>query len=44
MVETDIIAHMKREVETMERLMKTSDFLEAAAAFMEKREPVFKGE
>jgi enoyl-CoA hydratase/carnithine racemase len=43
MLETDMVEHMKREVEIMERLMKTADFLEAAAAFMEKREPVFKG-
>lgn len=44
MLETDMIEHMKRELETMAELMKTADFLEAAAAFMEKREPVFKGE
>lgn len=44
MLETDMIEHMKRELETMAKLMKTADFLEAAAAFMEKREPVFKGE
>jgi 2-(1,2-epoxy-1,2-dihydrophenyl)acetyl-CoA isomerase len=44
MLETDMIEHMKRELETMAKLMKTADFMEAAAAFMEKREPVFKGE
>ena len=44
MLETDMIEHMKRELETMAELMKTADFMEAAAAFMEKREPVFKGE
>ncbi len=44
MLETDMIEHMKRELETMAELMKTADFLEAATAFMEKREPVFKGE
>jgi enoyl-CoA hydratase/carnithine racemase len=44
MLETDMIEHMKRELETMAKLMKTADFLEAATAFIEKREPVFKGE
>lgn len=40
---TDMVEHMKSEVEVMEALMTNSDFLESAAAFMEKREPVFKG-
>lgn len=44
MVETDIVEHMKYEVEVQDRLLKTGDFMEAAAAFAEKREPVFKGE
>ncbi len=43
LVETDMVEHMKREVEVMEKLMTTADFLEAATAFLEKREPVFKG-
>jgi hypothetical protein len=44
MIEPDMIRHMQREVETMEQLMKTADFLEAATAFLQKREPIFKGE
>ena len=43
MLETDMIEHMKLEVETMEKLMGTEDFMEAATAFIEKREPKFKG-
>lgn len=44
MVETDMVEHMKREVDNMGRLMGTVDFKEAASAFLEKREPVFRGE
>jgi len=44
MAETDMVEHMKREVEAQGDLMKTADFLEAATAFIEKREPVFRGE
>lgn len=43
MEEKDIIKQMKREEKTQEVLMNTEDFMEAATAFMEKREPVFKG-
>jgi 2-(1,2-epoxy-1,2-dihydrophenyl)acetyl-CoA isomerase len=39
----DIIEHLKREERAQDVLMKTEDFQEAAIAFMEKREPVFKG-
>jgi enoyl-CoA hydratase/carnithine racemase len=44
LVETDMVEHMKREVEVMEKLMTTADFIEAATAFLDKREPVFKGD
>jgi 2-(1,2-epoxy-1,2-dihydrophenyl)acetyl-CoA isomerase len=44
MAETDMVEHMRRELETMGRLMQTADFAEAATAFLEKREPVFRGE
>lgn len=43
MEENDLIKHLKREERSQDRLMKTEDFQESAVAFMEKREPVFKG-
>lgn len=43
MAQTDIIAQMMVEIEYQDKLLATEDFKEAAAAFMEKRPPVFKG-
>jgi len=43
MAGTDIVEHMKYEVELQDKLLNTEDFMEAATAFLEKREPVFKG-
>jgi 2-(1,2-epoxy-1,2-dihydrophenyl)acetyl-CoA isomerase len=43
MMETDIVEHMKYEVEMQDKCLNTEDFLEAAAAFVEKRDPMFKG-
>jgi len=43
MAETDILEHMKYEVKLQEKLLNTEDFMEAATAFLEKREPVFRG-
>jgi enoyl-CoA hydratase/carnithine racemase len=43
MEEKDLIKQMKREEKSQEKLLNTDDFREAAIAFMEKREPVFKG-
>ena len=44
MEEKDIVKQMKREEKSQEVLLNTQDFQEAAVAFVEKRQPVFKGE
>ena len=43
MEEKDLIKQLKREEKTQVVLINTEDFMEAATAFLEKREPVFKG-
>ncbi len=43
MVETDVIAQMTHEIAYQDKMMATEDFQEAAKAFLEKRDPVFKG-
>jgi enoyl-CoA hydratase/carnithine racemase len=43
MSESDIIEQLKLEVAIQDKLLNTEDFKEAAAAFLEKRPPIFKG-
>ncbi|HEY48859.1 MAG TPA: enoyl-CoA hydratase/isomerase family protein [Dehalococcoidia bacterium] len=43
LTETDIKEQLKYEVSLQSKLLKTEDFMEAAKAFLEKREPIFKG-
>jgi 2-(1,2-epoxy-1,2-dihydrophenyl)acetyl-CoA isomerase len=43
MAETDFMEQMKREEASQAKLLNTEDFMEAATAFLEKREPQFKG-
>jgi 2-(1,2-epoxy-1,2-dihydrophenyl)acetyl-CoA isomerase len=43
MSETDFIKQLKLEEQGQDVLLKTEDFMEAATAFIEKREPQFKG-
>jgi len=43
MTETDIIKQMETEIAYTDKMLNTEDFQEAAIAFLEKREPIFKG-
>jgi len=43
LAETDLVEQMQREEASQAILLNSEDFREAAAAFLEKREPAFKG-